>query len=49
MNFKISVSIGLVTEEELVQKDRVKRFPRRAVPPVLSLDGKAFKYHNYKP
>lgn len=46
MSSKISVSIGLVTEEELVQKDRVKRFPRRVVPPVLSLDGKIFKYLN---
>lgn len=39
------ILIGLVTEEEL-QGSRTKRFPKKAILPVLSLEGKFTKQNN---
>lgn len=38
-----SISIGLVTEEEL-QGNRLKRYSKKVVQPVLSLEGKVSNY-----
>jgi len=39
INLKIFPLIGLVTEEELAQGNRAKKFSKKVAPPILSLDG----------